>query len=173
MIPQLALLGVALATQPARASALESRYTGIRSDQCHAESSELRQEYPEPQFFVAECPALPGYRLFVVEDENRSWVVLKQADDYVWPREAGEVQSNPRFFPNVAESPSVEWRVDEDETPRALIYRMVHQTPNDSEENLSQWYVVRLNDAGPCLLGIEGSNSAARVLADSTSGCKQ
>lgn len=152
-----------------------SMYTPVTAPACASPRPEIAKTYATRHLGVEECPAPPPYLLFIVSDDARSWFDLRR-DDRMWSTEQRVVYERDILalghFPNVSGSAVVEWRLDEQGEPAALIIRLRLVDPaGDARKGatLSRLLVVGLAGAEPCDLGLAASNEDARLLADTAS----
>ena len=123
-----------------------------------------------------ECKGVVGWRLIVVSEPERSYLVLrrkgydKSLRDDIFSEEIGH-------FPDIPVASRVEWRLGSTGRPHAVIFRVSAVDPNkslqeDSNPYKSSLLVVRLGQTA-CTLGVVNDNKLARELADSDAGCEK
>jgi hypothetical protein len=128
-----------------------------------------------------ECMGVRGWRLLIVYEPERSYLVLrkkgyeKNLRDDIFSEEIGhfpEIRS-----PRKGTDLLAEWRLDSQGRPRALIFRVFGVDPKKSLQEdpnpyKSSLIIVRL-DQPACVLGIVNDNERARLLADSNTQCEK
>jgi len=123
-----------------------------------------------------ECIGIGGWRLMVVSESDRSYLVLrrkgydKSLRDDIFSERIGQ-------FPEILATSRAEWRLGETGRPHALIFRVFAVDPNknlqeDSNPYKSSLLVVRLGQTA-CALGVVNDNKLARELADSDAECEK
>lgn len=179
MIPpwlcRLALVLVALAWSlpaPARSTIL---YTSVGLEVC-ASPAQTPSVYARRDLYAQRCPGTPpGWRLYVVSSQARSWLDLWHGDA-IWSLENSVVYDHPiGDFPNIGGAAVVEWHLDSQGRPLALIFRVTAlESPTQGTDveprRLSRLYVVRLAPR-PCLLGVVTDNREAREMVAAGDAC--
>ncbi|HRK24399.1 MAG TPA: hypothetical protein PLQ11_05545 [Beijerinckiaceae bacterium] len=119
---------------------------------------------------AARCRGVGGFDLAVVEEDTRSWLAVI-APGGVHPLNRAMVQEfRHGHFPTITDNKVVEWRVDGQGQPRALIVR-VHFTDPDMPATSpaarkSLLMVFDLRALPPRLAGTAPDNAGARRVAD-------
>jgi hypothetical protein len=158
------LLGTVLLA-PRLSMAERSVYTSLEK-KCRTTTY---QEQP-----ATECPGIWGWRLLVVYEAERSYLVLKKQGyvkslrDEIFSEEIGQ-------FPEIPAATRAEWRLGSQGRSRALIFRVYAVDPKKSLQEdpnpyKSSLLVVRLGEVA-CVLGVVKDNKRARLLADSNAAC--
>jgi hypothetical protein len=114
--------------------------------------------------FAFECAAPPGFRLFLVTDDARSWYALETKGRMHSLEHAIAYDNPPGDFPNVGRSEKVEWRLD-NARPVGFIFRVSYQSA-DASRSFSRLFAVDLRGDEPKLRGTASSNEAARAMID-------
>ena len=157
-------VGVVLVILGLVAEAADSISTSIQRSDCRPAPAELQRAFTEKDLGVQECPAPEDWHLLFVASHANSWLELRR-HDFGWSGEHAIVYETPiGLFPNVGGSPAVEWRRDAHGRLHALIFRVVAQDPADPAKRVSRLFVVRLGQAGACVIGRVITNEAARKL---------
>ena len=159
-----------------------SKYTSILDKNCSKVNNHILMKFTNAES-AFECPAPKGWRIFKVYDHGseRSW--LNIANKYsVWST-ADQVRINPKYFfgyfPNIDYSPRVEWRVSNNNSIVALIFRVAVTDPNPKPNSarvdswLSRLYVIGLRGDKPRFCGTATTNAEAREIADKASNCSE
>lgn len=122
------------------------------------------------------CPGRDGWRIVVVPEGERSYLVLRKGGyekslrDDIFSQKMGQ-------FPEVRAGARVEWRIDQRGKARALIVRIHAVDPDkdlqrDESPYRSRLLIVRLGDRA-CTLGVVDDNDQARLLADGDHSCEE
>ena len=125
---------------------------------------------------VRECTGVQGWRLLVVPEAERSYLVLKRQGyvkslrDDIFSEKIGQ-------FPEIPAITRPEWRLGSQGRLRALIFRVIAVDPEKSLQEdpnpyKSSLLVVRLGQTA-CVLGVANNNNSARLLADSNAVCEK
>jgi hypothetical protein len=144
-----------------------TEYTSIAVKACRKQAPSAASRYD----YRGECPAPKGWRVFVGEGGDRSWLEVGRGKT-VWSTE-DVVLNDGRLgnFPNVGEG-LVEWRRAASSPEKgALIFRVSGQNPDDPGKKLSHLLVIGLTESAPRFCGLAKTNEQARELADSLSAC--
>jgi hypothetical protein len=164
----LVCLGVALllfsGCDPA-VSGEESVYTSVKSGECKSLTKIAAGSFEARGLTAEECDGVKGWRVFVVSSDARSWLEFGR-DSNLWSSEEQVVYKN-EFgnFPNIG-AEKIEWRLDGNGNPVAVIFRIAAQDPQQTGRNLSRLFVVGFQDQAPYFCGTAKDNQAARALAD-------
>jgi hypothetical protein len=170
-----AFIAAALLTAGAAAEAAPAKwasvYTGVAPKDCIEIAKTA--ENTEGDFYEAECPSYGGYRLRLSGGDLRYHPELQFGGEPIQ-------LSMPGSFHDMA-SENVEWIYsaarEKDGSGelewRALIFRLKVSNPEGGQDR-SVLYVVRLNGAKSCLLGMASTNEEARSLAqDQNAACQR
>lgn len=148
---------------PAPANTL---YTRIDEGSCTNPSPDIEHAYEARGLKVEECRAPPGYRVFLVSSDARSWLDIRTPGS-AWSAEQAVVYDRPiGNFPNVGGSKVIEWRRCSGNARWTLTFRVTAQRPDDPARSISSLYVVSVGDKGIALAGRAATNGQARALAD-------
>ena len=126
------------------------------------------------------CPGVGGWSVWVVDEQERTYLVLRRKGFSLNLRReifSGSLGLFPGIHSpdNPAAESRAEWRLTNHSAPRALIVRIHGQDPEkslqvDPHPYQSRLLVVRLG-ADACVLGIASNNEVARQLADGPGDC--
>jgi hypothetical protein len=114
--------------------------------------------------FAFECAAPPGFRLFLITDDARSWYALEIKRRMHSLEHAIAYDNSPGDFPNVGKSEEIEWRLENALTV-GLIFRVWYQSA-DARRSFSRLFAIDLRDDVPKKLGVTSSNEIARAMID-------
>jgi hypothetical protein len=150
---------------------LESVYTTLQK--CQAVE---RLQLPERSLErtqgvgIEYCRGVANYSLYVVDDDPRSWLVLRRGDQLASLERQMVSEFRLGYFPNVADAKQVEWLVDRGGKPVGLIVRVYYQrvdvSANSPKAQASALLAFDLSHLDPVLLGTAHSNTGARGLVE-------
>lgn len=149
-----------------------SKFTSIESKNCSKLPKQIDTYFEKHGLYGDECKAPKGWRLFIVVGGDRSWVDIAHSNS-LWTTEQEVMYKNDNFFgyfPNIT-SKQVEWRINKNGIPSALIFRITAQNPEQVGTNESRLFVVSLKDGIPQFCGTAKTNEEARSIADNTASC--
>ena len=143
-----------------------SKYTSLEYAAC-TEIPLPSTEFPD--LFRAECPALPGYKVFFEAGDARSWLEIHQGEDIYDLSYDITTKYAIGAFQGLKGTP-LEWRGLETASgfwPYALIFR-VEATDIMAEppELIEALLVAKLGDSSACVIGEAQTNAEAQALAD-------
>lgn len=108
---------------------------------------------------------MPGYRLFLVSSEERSWLDIRGRDAN-WSAEQVVVYDHPiGNFPNVGGTKVVEWQRCPGDRNWTLTFRVRAQSADNANHSVSALYVVALGGGDIALAGRATTNAQARKVA--------
>lgn len=124
-----------------------------------------------------ECPGLKEWRLFSAADSERSWLEIAKGKR-LWSTQT-EVNGSDREnsfgqTQDLGALARVEWRMNADDTPRALLFQV---QATDSESTLTslkllyRFYVIGLSQGVPQFCGAFKTKAEARKVADDCLTC--
>jgi len=150
----------------------KSHYTSINYADCKKLSDKRAEFYAKRDLGALECPGFKNWRVFSVSADRNSWLELV-SDKQTWSTEEQVVYKNDfGHFPNLG-SKKIEWRVDHNGDPFALIFRVSVQNPKNIHKDISRLFVLRLKDNTAAFCGVAKTNQQARKLAGPTRPCKK
>jgi hypothetical protein len=158
-------------------SGVKSQYTSIAIQDCWVPPASLKSSFEARGVSVQECPALEGWRLFVVSSDAHSWIEIAHGS-HLWSSEDQVVYRNEfGHFPNLG-AERVEWRRKQGGIPVALIFRVSAQDPAASAtgsgaRNVSRLFVIGFQGNNVRFCGTARTNEEARVLSDNVTKCVQ
>lgn len=171
------VLSIALSLAGKNAAVIaEPIYTSVKEMDCKKLSNPIQKIYESQGLAVDECPAIDGWRLFVVGSEERSWIDLSKGEA-IWSTSQQVVYSNKNqfgYFPNInsEKASKVEWQTDLNKRAIGLIFRIF--TVNGAvDKQMSRLFVIRLTESTPYFCGMANSNEEARKLADNLQMCTE
>ena len=161
----------AVTIQASATNANRSLYTSVLPSDCRAPSQTVAAQFKARGVSAQECPAIAGWRVFVVASDANSWLELR-SDEVEWSSETALVYDSPiGLFPSAGASRNIEWRRLRNGKPTALIFRVGAQDSSNTGKRVSRLFVVRLEAARACLIGRVRTNEEAHALADGPRGC--
>ena len=162
-------LACLLATAPIAAN--DSIYTSVRVSDCGPAPPDVATAFTSKGLGVQQCPAPPGWRLYVVASDANTWIEVR-SQFVTWSSETVIVYESPiGLFPTAAGAPRVEWRRRPDGALSALIFRVTAQQEKDTRRRVSRLFVVRLQPDQACLIDRVLTNDQARAVADGDRSC--
>ena len=155
-------------------SGITTKYTSIKFEDCW---------YPVGfNEYTHECPAQKGWRLFVVADEERSWLEIGKGQR-LWTTQNEVNGSGDNAFgqmQDLGDLTRVEWLLRRDGTPIAMIFRVQAMeepridvdSAEDTSRLVSRFYTVDLSKGVPRFCGMFNTVDKARRKANDPTNCK-
>lgn len=148
-----------------------SVFTSLRESDCRPPAADVQAPFAELDLGVQHCGEVNGWQVLLVSSDANSWLELRTAGGK-WSSEDAVVYEQPiGLFPSVATEQPIEWRVDPNRGPTAVIFTVNAQDPRDAETRVSRLFVARVESTRACLIGREATADAARALADGPTAC--
>ena len=145
--------------------------TSLRESDCTLPAPDVQEQFASSELGVQQCGEVQGWQVLLVSSDTNSWIELRSPDGK-WSSENVVVYEQPiGLFPGVATAQPLEWRVDPDRGPTALLFTVNAQDSRDGETRISRVFVARFEGDRVCLIGREGTIDLARTLAAGPTAC--
>lgn len=149
-----------------------SLITSLKEKDCKKVSKKLSAKFDNRELERSECIAPKGWQLFTVVGGERYWLEIVLGNS-VWSTEEEVITNGEYRFGNFQsiDFGMAEWGITSTGEPKYLIFPVVAQDPDDTDNNLNRFFVVKIMDKIPHFCGVTKTITEARDIAEKTTTC--
>lgn len=149
-----------------------SLVTSLKEKDCKKVSKKLSAIFDNRELERSECIAPKGWQLFTVVGGERYWLEIVLGNS-VWSTEEEVIIKGEYRFGNFQsiDFEKAEWGITSTGEPKFLIFPVVAQDTDVTDNNLNRFFVVKIMDKVPHFCGVTKTITEARDIAEKTSTC--